>query len=95
MPNVPTFAQSNLPKFDLQVGNALAAPAGTRAAIVTTLEAALTKSLENEEVKTRFAELAAQPPLKSELGGVALQKLIESEVDRCSTIVKEAKLEPQ
>jgi tripartite-type tricarboxylate transporter receptor subunit TctC len=95
VPDVPTFAEGNVPKFDLQVWNALAAPAGTPPAVIVTLEAALARSLENEEVKARFAELAAQAPPKSELGGAALEKLIKSEVERWSTIVKEAKLDAQ
>jgi tripartite-type tricarboxylate transporter receptor subunit TctC len=95
LPDVPTFAEGNVPKFDLQVWNALAAPAGTPPAVIAVLEAALAKSLENEEVKTRFAELAAQAPSKSELGGPALQNLIKSDVDRWTTIVKEAKLDAQ
>ena len=91
-PDVPTFVESNLPKFDLQVWNALAAPAGTPPEVIARLEAALAKSLENEDVKARFAELAAQAP--SAQGRTALQQLINSEVDRWSIIVKEAKLEP-
>jgi tripartite-type tricarboxylate transporter receptor subunit TctC len=95
VPDVPTFAEGNVPKFDLQVWNALAAPAGTPPAVIAVLEAALAKSLENEEVKARFAELAAQAPPKSELGGAALQNLIRSEVDRWTAIIKEAKLDAQ
>ncbi len=60
--------------------------------MIARLEAALAKSLENEDVKARFAELAAQAP--SAQGRTALQQLINSEVDRWSIIVKEAKLEP-
>jgi tripartite-type tricarboxylate transporter receptor subunit TctC len=95
VPDVPTFAEGNVPKFDLQVWNALAAPAGTPPTVIAVLEAALAKSLENEEVKARFAELAAQAPPKSELGGAALQNLIRSEVDRWTAIIKEAKLDAQ
>lgn len=95
VPDVPTFAEGNVPKFDLQVWNALAAPAGTPPTVIAVLEAALAKSLENEEVKARFAELAAQAPPKSELGGAALQNLIRSEVDRWKAIIKEAKLDAQ
>jgi tripartite-type tricarboxylate transporter receptor subunit TctC len=95
VPDVPTFAEGNVPKFDLQVWNALAVPAGTPPTVIAVLEAALAKSLENEEVKARFAELAAQAPPKSELGGAALQNLIRSEVDRWTAIIKEAKLDAQ
>jgi tripartite-type tricarboxylate transporter receptor subunit TctC len=56
LPEVPTVAET-YPGFEAQSWLGLLAPAGTSRAIVTRLNAAMTRSLEAADVHARFEEL--------------------------------------
>ena len=60
MPDVPTVA-STLPGFEIDTWWGLIAPAGTPTDTVRKLNAAFTTALNSLEVKTRFAQLLAEP----------------------------------
>jgi tripartite-type tricarboxylate transporter receptor subunit TctC len=60
-PEVPTFAEAGTPGITLSEWNALFAPAGTPAALVTALHAAIAATLAEPEVRARLAQLAAVP----------------------------------
>lgn len=60
-PEVPTFAEAGTPGITLSEWIALFAPAGTPAALVTALHAAVAATLAEPEVRTRLAQLAAVP----------------------------------
>ncbi|MDR7095020.1 Bug family tripartite tricarboxylate transporter substrate binding protein [Hydrogenophaga laconesensis] len=60
MPDVPTLA-STLPGFEIDTWWGLIAPAGTPADTVRKLNAAFNAALNSPEVKTRFAQLLAEP----------------------------------
>lgn len=60
-PEVPTFAEAGLPGIEISEWNALFAPAGTAAAIVAQLHAAVAATLAEVEVRARLAQLAAVP----------------------------------
>lgn len=54
-PNVPTFAEAGLPSFEGYTWNNLFAPAGTSAAVIAKLNAALNKALRDPQV-VQFAQ---------------------------------------
>jgi len=60
MPDVPTVA-ATLPGFEIDTWWGLIAPAGTPADTVRKLNTAFNAALNSQEVKTRFAQLLAEP----------------------------------
>lgn len=60
MPDVPTVA-ATLPGFEIDTWWGLIAPAGTPAETVRKLNTAFNAALNSAEVKTRFAQLLAEP----------------------------------
>lgn len=60
-PDVPTFAEQGLSGLESGVWMAIAAPAGTPAAVVDTLSDALTKALQVPSLRERFAQVGAVP----------------------------------
>ncbi|MCK8784511.1 tripartite tricarboxylate transporter substrate binding protein [Roseomonas sp. NAR14] len=92
LPDVPTFAEAGVPGFDMQVWNALLAPAGTPAPVIARLVAALNAGLDDPEAKQRLEELAAVVPQGEARGPEALRRLIASEVDRWSGLIRDASI---
>lgn len=60
-PDLPTIAQAGLPGFEAEQWFGLAGPAGTPAAVVDKLHAAVTKALADPAVKKRYEGLAMTP----------------------------------
>ncbi|HEX7812036.1 MAG TPA: tripartite tricarboxylate transporter substrate-binding protein, partial [Burkholderiales bacterium] len=60
-PDLPTMAESGFPGFDMLVWFGLMAPAETPAPVISRLAAALSKGLQDAEVRARLATLAAEP----------------------------------
>ena len=61
LPDVPTVAESVLPGYEAYEWNGLLLPAGTPDAVVQQLHKAVAESLQEEELKKRFADMGAQP----------------------------------
>src|SRR4029434_8843872 len=62
LPNAPTTTEAGLPAFQAQAWNAIFAPKGTPADVVTTLNAAVVKALDDEGVRQRLPELGSALP---------------------------------
>jgi tripartite-type tricarboxylate transporter receptor subunit TctC len=60
-PDLPTVAEAGLPGFEAVQWFGLCAPAGTPAAIVDKLHAAVTTALDDSDVKERYTALAMTP----------------------------------
>ncbi|TDR89271.1 Bug family tripartite tricarboxylate transporter substrate binding protein [Enterovirga rhinocerotis] len=88
IPDVPTFAEAGVPKFDLSVWNAIAAPAATPKPVLDRLEASLKAALADPELQKRFADLAAQVPAADQQGAEPLRALIAKDIDRLGTVIK-------
>jgi len=85
LPDVPTFREAGFPAIQAQSWFAMYAPAKTPAALVTALNAAANKALQQADVGERYARLSL------ELGGGSpadLQKLQDAETARWAPIVK-------
>lgn len=55
LPNVPTFAESGVPEYEVVGWNGLAAPAGAPAAVIGTLNKALTTALTDTALREQLA----------------------------------------
>lgn len=64
LPDTPTLAEAGV-KFDFNLWQGVAAPAGTPEAIVNKLSAALNKALSSPEVKKRLHDLGAEAQTSS------------------------------
>jgi tripartite-type tricarboxylate transporter receptor subunit TctC len=84
-PNLPTMAESGFPKFDVSSWFGLIAPAHTPQDVITTLNAAMVKALQKQEVKDAFAKLGAVP---AQTTPAQFGEFIQSEVSTWAPVVK-------
>ncbi|MES2634798.1 MAG: tripartite tricarboxylate transporter substrate binding protein [Pseudomonadota bacterium] len=89
---VPTMAESGLASFDVTSWNALAAPAGTPQAVITTLNRELNRALADAGLRRQLADLNVTPR-----GGTPeqLRALLASEIARWSEVIVRAKVPKQ
>lgn len=92
LPEVPTAAQAGVAGWQVASWNALAAPAGTPAATIDTLNRAVREALAAAAAQQRLAplgvRLAASTPAE-------LQALLASEIRRWGAVIRAAKIEPE
>jgi len=89
MPTVPTTAEAGLPDFTLEAWVGLFAPAGTPPALVTQLSNAVKQSLDTPEAKK---QAAAQGVEVRYLNPVALNSLVNTELDYWNKVIKKANI---
>ncbi len=86
-PEVPTFAESGFPSYELSSWQAVFAPAGTPKPIIDRLYSEISKILKMPDVQKRLTELgldlSGMPPDE-------LAALVKSEVPRLGKIVKDS-----
>jgi tripartite-type tricarboxylate transporter receptor subunit TctC len=80
LPEVPTAAEAGLPDFKVNAWFALQAPKGTPSAIITMLNRALDKALDDALVQRRMADLGIDPAPKDKRGREWLAPFIRSEI---------------
>ena len=87
LPEVPAIAESGLPGYEFYEWQAVVAPAGTPAAIITKLNRDIARTLEIPEVKKRIAGVGAQT-----VGGTPeeLAAFIKKEIAMWAKVVKAA-----
>jgi len=90
LPNVPTTAEAGLPAFQAQAWNAMFAPKGTSPAIISSLNAAAIKALDDETVKKRLLELGSVIPTPAERTPEALATLVKNEIAKWTPVLKPA-----
>lgn len=92
MPDVPTFAESGLPGFEVNGWYGMLAPARTPRAVITALNTALRQSLEDADTRARFGANGLDPmPGSPEDFGT----LIRSEVEKWGKVVRAAGIKPE
>jgi tripartite-type tricarboxylate transporter receptor subunit TctC len=87
LPDLPTMIESGYPEFVSVSWSGVVAPAGTPAAIVAKLNAALNDSLNSPDIKATLAKLGADPRGGSPQDFAAL---IAEETPRWAAVVKAA-----
>ena len=88
LPDVPTTKEGGLAEFQVSAWNALFAPKGTPNEIVTKLNGALVKALDDEHTRKRLLDLGAEIADKEGRSPEALRKLVTSEIARWNKVLK-------
>jgi tripartite-type tricarboxylate transporter receptor subunit TctC len=88
LPDVPTSKEAGLPAFQASAWNALFAPKGTPKPVLDKLTAALDKALDDEATRKRLLDLGSDIPGKDRRGQESLAKLVTSEIEKWSPIIK-------
>lgn len=88
-PDVPTFAESGMPGFDVSQWWAILVPRGTPNDIVAKLHTEISAIVKNAEMKGRMADLGVDP-----VGGTPEQlgELVRTEIAKFRKIVADAKI---
>jgi tripartite-type tricarboxylate transporter receptor subunit TctC len=92
LPDVPTLAESGFPDFAITFWSGVVAPAGTPAAIVGKLNAAIDKGLRSREIQDKLAAIGSQtaPGSPQDFGN-----FIASETVKWRAIAKTAGISPE
>ncbi|MFZ4650577.1 MAG: Bug family tripartite tricarboxylate transporter substrate binding protein [Rubrivivax sp.] len=92
LPQVPTVQQAGVAGYDVTSWNAIAAPAGTPAEVIATLNRAVREAVASAAVQERLGRagmrLGAGSPEQ-------LQALLAGEIRRWGEVVRRAKIEPE
>ena len=85
LPNVPTFAESGMPKIDFSAWFAFFAPAGTAPAIVETLNRQIVAAVQSAEVRQKLEEAGFRV---LGTGRDEAEKMVKAEAQRWAAVVK-------
>jgi tripartite-type tricarboxylate transporter receptor subunit TctC len=89
LPGVPTIAEAGVPGFEALSWSGIVVPAGTPQAIIDRLNREANAVLREPEIRTRFAEVAAEP-----VGGTPgdFARHIAAEHAKWSKVIKDSKI---
>jgi tripartite-type tricarboxylate transporter receptor subunit TctC len=90
IPEVPTSEEQGLAQFQASGWNALFAPKGTPAEIVTILNAAARAAIKDESVRKRLFELGAELPDDAGQTPEALGELVRTEIEKWVPVIKKS-----
>ena len=82
VPEVPTAKEAGMPEFILETWTGLYASKDIPAEARAKLEASITTALADPEVIKRLGDIGARAPQGADLGGAAMQKLVETDTAR-------------
>lgn len=88
LPDVPTTKEGGLAEYQVSAWNAIFAPKGTPPEIISKLNGALVKALEDPATRKRLLDLGADLSNKAAVSPDGLRKLVESEVARWNKVMK-------
>ncbi|MBM3357636.1 MAG: tripartite tricarboxylate transporter substrate binding protein [Betaproteobacteria bacterium] len=86
-PEIPTFAESGVPGFEVIVWNAILAPSGTPRAIINRVNADINRVLQQPEIRERFSSLGLAPGSGT---AAAFSDFFRQELARWARVSKEA-----
>jgi tripartite-type tricarboxylate transporter receptor subunit TctC len=92
LPDVPTVAESGFPQLELNAWTGILAPAGTPAAVVGTLNAAVNGGLRSAELQKSFAGMSFETKVMSPAEFAAF---FAAEAERWPPIIKAAGIKPE
>ena len=90
LPDIPTLHEQGLPGFEMYVWHGFYAPKGTPKAVIDKLSAALQAALKDPAVKTKFADLGAEPVAADKATPEALRDYLKAEIEKWGPIYKKA-----
>jgi tripartite-type tricarboxylate transporter receptor subunit TctC len=85
---VPTLAEEGLKNFEVVVWHGLYVAKGTPKPVIDKLVAALQAAVKDPGLKSRLAELGAEPVPVSKATPESLQKQLKSEIDKWGPIIR-------
>lgn len=88
--DLPTTKEGGLAEFQVSAWNALFAPKNLPIEIQTKLNDAVAMALDDEVTRKRLLDIGSEIPSSADRTPQALQKLVESEVVRWSSVLKAA-----
>jgi tripartite-type tricarboxylate transporter receptor subunit TctC len=91
-PDTPTVDEAGLKGFEVDLWLGIFAPAGVPADVVSKLNGALTKTLQNPEVKTALAKVGVEPRGTSTQEGA---EILKTEFDKWKKVIAEANVKPE
>ena len=90
--DLPTTEEGGLAEFQVSAWNALFAPKNLPSEIQAKLNDAVVKALDDEATRKRLLDIGGEIPRKADRSPLALQKLVESEVARWSSVLNAVKV---
>ena len=90
LPDVPTVAESGYPGFEVSLWLGFFAPRGTPAPILTRLHSELVKIAQSPEMKEQFERNGAEPASNAQ--SIELERLVRTEIDKYSKVIKAANI---
>ena len=90
LPDLPTLDDSGMQGFEVSAWHALWAPKGTPPEAIETLSAALQKALKDPAVVERLSDLGAQPASQEQATPQALDKKLQSEIEKWAGVIEAA-----
>jgi len=90
LPSVPTLDEQGMKGFEMYVWHGLYAPKGTPKPVVMKLGAALREALADPNVKSKFADLGAEPVSAQKATPEGLQTHLKAEIDKWGPIYRAA-----
>ena len=90
MPEVPTFAESGLPGFELAVWHGIYAPKGTPPAVIERLNKAIRVALSDPGVVNRFTDMGVIIPQGDRLKPEFLRQHTDAELKRWAPVIHAA-----
>ena len=90
LPDLPTLDDSGMPGFEVSAWHALWAPKGTPPEALDTRAAALPKALQVPTVVDRLSDLGAQPASQEQATPQALDKKLQSEIEKWAGVIEAA-----
>jgi tripartite-type tricarboxylate transporter receptor subunit TctC len=91
LPDMPTVAESGVPKYEATIWLGLMAPKGTPPEIVNRLNAAVRKIVAQPDVKTLWAKQGAAP---MSMSPAEFEQFLTADIAKWATIVKAAGIKP-
>lgn len=91
LPDMPTVAESGVPKYEATIWLGLMAPKGTPTDVVNRLNAAVRKIVAQTDVKTLWAKQGAVP---MSMSPAEFDQFLTADIAKWATIVKAANIKP-
>jgi putative tricarboxylic transport membrane protein len=95
IPNVPSVNEAGLPQLQTVAWTALFMPKGTPATIVSRINGAVQKAMQDADVAKRLAQIGADLPPPDQRTPDALGRLVNTEIDKWVPLIKAADVTAQ
>ena len=90
IPNVPSATEAGLPKLQTVAWTALFVPKRTSGSVITKLNEAVQKVMQDPLIAKRLIEIGADIPPPDQRSPEALRQLVNAEVDKWVPLIKAA-----